>query len=158
MEGDRSNATYEDILKLFKQLDDPKRTDIVFFLMSIPPDSIDVLTKYIDTMKQQAAKDGGYHDFTIPIFYGDSPWGGITYVIGRDLEGTMSRLEAISSMNKYRTKADRWLSLGARIDGVLGLVAFNDSPWRQTQDMDEALEFYTKNTHGKQIEINRNAG
>ncbi len=149
-----SNTTYEDILKLVKNLDDPQRTDIVFFLMSIPQDSIDVLTKYISTMQQQSAKDGGYHDFTIPIFYGNQPWGGITYVIGGDLEGTMSRLEVISSMNKYRAKADKWLALGARTDGVLGLIAFNDTPWKQTKDMDEALDFYTKNTNGKQETIN----
>jgi hypothetical protein len=150
---DWHNVEYEDLLKLVKQIDDPKRTDIVFFLMSVPHDVIDVVTQYINNSKQAAAKDDAYHDFTIPITFNDQPWGGITYIIGKSFQGTLSRLETISAMNKYRSKADRWLALGARNDGILGMVAFDNAPWKQTQEMDDALDYYTQHTHGKQVEI-----
>ena len=123
--------------------------------MSVPRDFIDVLTKYIDSSKQSAAKDGEFHDFTIPITHDGQPWGGITYVIGKSLRATLTRLETIAAMNKYRAKADRWLALGARNDGVLGIVAFDNAPWKHAQGMDDALDFYAKNTKGKQVEISR---
>jgi hypothetical protein len=73
--------------------------------------------------------------------------------VGDTLSGTSKKLEVCASMNKYRARADMWLGIGARPDGVIGMMMFNREPWRQTKDMDDALEFYKKNSNGQIINI-----
>lgn len=149
------NEAYDKIIEMVKKLGDPMQTDIVFFLMTIPHDIIDTLTEYIGKVNELAGKDSGYHDFSMPIENNGKPWGGITYIAGSSLQGTLKRLEVIAEMNKYRAKADAWLAIGARSDGVIGIMAFNNKAWKQAKDMDEALDFYQRNTRGRMIEINR---
>lgn len=147
------NKDYHKIIEMAKKLGDPMQTDIVFFLMTIPHDIVDTLTEYIVKVNELAAKDNGYHDFSMPIENNGKPWGGVTYIAGSSLQGTLKRLEVIAEMNKYRAKGDIWLAIGARNDGLIAIMAFNNKPWQQTNDMDEALDFYQKNTHGQMIEL-----
>lgn len=149
---DWSNPIYDELLTLVKNLDSPKKTDLVFFLMSLSTHFVDTLTKYIEIIRQKGG-DKGYHDFTIPFSGDDGMSRGVTYVIGPQYSGVNLRLKTISSMNKYRSRASEWLSLGASSDGVVQLIALDDSPWEKTQEMDEALDFYTRNTHGKKVDI-----
>jgi len=147
------NEEYDKIIEMVKKLGDPMQTDIIFFLMTIPHDVMDTITEYIGKVNDLAAKDQGYHDFSAPIDNNGKPWGGITYIAGGSFQGTLKRLEVIAEMNKYRAKADIWLAIGARSDGLISIMAFNNKPWRQTKDMDQALDFYQKNTHGQMIEM-----
>jgi hypothetical protein len=121
--------------------------------MTIPHDIVDTITEYIGKVNDLAAKDKGYHDCSMPIDNNGKPWGSITYIAGSSLQGTLKRLEVIAEMNKYRAKADVWLAIGARSEGLIAIMAFNNKPWRQTKEMDEALDFYQKNTHGQMIEM-----
>ena len=149
-----NNEAYDKIIDMVKRLGDPMQTDIIFFLMTIPHDNIDTITEYIEKVNAMTKQDKGYHDFSMPIENNGKPWGGVTYIAGNSLQGTLKRLEVISSMNKYRSKADIWLAMGARADGLLGIIAFNNKPWQQTKDMDEALDFYQKNSRGQLIKLN----
>lgn len=148
------NDAYDNIIAMVKQLRDPMQTDIIFFLMTIPHDIVDVITEYMGKVNELARKDSGYHDFSMPINNNDKPWGGITYIAGGSLHGNLKRLELVAEMNKYRAKADAWLAFGARSSGAIGIMAFNNKPWRQSHDMDEGLNYYMKNTQGQVIELN----
>lgn len=141
----RHNNEYEKMINLVKSQHDPKKTDIIFFLKTVPHDVADAVMKQIALTNQQS-KDGQYHDFSLQINNGDKPWGGITYMTGSSPE-VIKRIRVISSMNKYRAKADFWLSVGARSDGTIMMMGFDDNAWEQADDMDQALEFYQKNTH-----------
>jgi hypothetical protein len=68
---------------------------------------------------------------------------------GQNGREVVSKLRVISSMNKYRAKAGVWLALGADNDGNIGCIAFSNSPWTQTEELDEALDFYNKNSKGR---------
>lgn len=149
------NEAYDKIIEMVKKLGNPMQTDIIFFLMTIPHDIVDTITEYIGKVNELAGKDNGYHDFSMPIENNGKPWGGITYIAGSSLQGILKRLEVITEINKYRAKADTWLAIGARSDGIIGIIAFNNKPWKQAKDMDEALDFYQKHTHGRQIKIDR---
>lgn len=149
----KNNDDYKKIIEMVKKLGDPMQTDIIFFLMTIPHDIVDTLTEHIGKVNELAGKDKGYHDLSMPIENNGKPWGGITYIAGSSLQGTLKRLEVIAEMNKYRARADIWLAIGARSDGLIAIMAFNNKPWRQTKDMDDALDFYQKNTHGQMIEL-----
>ena len=147
------NNEYNKIVEDTKRLSDPKGTDIVFFLMTIPHNIADALTTQIRKTLEMAKSDRKYHDFSMPITNNDKPWGGITYIVGDSQIGTSSRLQVVAEMNKYRSKADCWLAIGARRDGNIGIMAYFDQPWLQTKEMDEALDIYTKNSGGKLVKI-----
>ena len=104
----------------------------------------------IKKVNAQAKKDGGkLHDFSAPITNNDKPWGGISYMTGRTAQDVIPRLQLVSSMNKYRAKADAWLALGADSAGDVRCIIFSNEPWMQSKDMDRALEFYSNNTKAR---------
>jgi hypothetical protein len=143
------NKDYKKLVDTVKQLNDPAMTDIVFFLMTIPHTIVDAIMRQIKKTNEEAAKGGTkLHDFSAPITNDEQPWGGITYMTGQNGREVVSKLHVISSMNKYRATAGVWLALGADNNGNIGCIAFSNSPWVQTKDMDEALELYSKNTKG----------
>lgn len=144
------NEDYKKLVDTVKQLNDPAMTDIVFFLMTIPHAVVDAIMRQIKKTNEQATKDAAkLHDFSIAITNKEQPWGGITYMTGCNGREVVSKLQVIASMNKYRAKADVWLALGADNDGNVGYIAFNNSPWVQTKDMDEALDLFSKNAKGR---------
>jgi len=151
-----SSKDFDELMQHVKLITDPKKTDIIFFLMTIPGHLIEAIMTHIGGAKKLAAKDGEFHDFSIPITFDGKPWGGITYVIGKSFNGVMPRLDAISSMNKYRSKSDQWVAIGASSDGEIQIISFEKSKWEQTREMDEALERYSNNTNGRNIPIKEN--
>jgi hypothetical protein len=139
-----TNKIYERIIGMTKHLNNPKATDIIFFLMTIPHKFIDSITDQMTNANERALIASGTNDFSIPITNNGKPWGGITYVVGDSLPVTMRKVEVIASMNKYRAKADSWLSIAARKDGVIVAMAFDNKPWEQNREMDDTLAFYLK--------------
>jgi len=140
------NKDFKKLVDTIKQLNDPLITDAIFFLMTIPQDTVDCLMKCINIVNTQARKDGGkLHDFSAQITNDKNPWGGITYMSGRLEQEVIPKLLTVASMNKYRAKAEVWLALGADNAGSIRCVMFNDDPWVQSEDMDKALELYNQN-------------
>jgi hypothetical protein len=136
-----ANKEFDKLIEMIKRLDDPQKTDIIFFLMTIPHDHVDAITDHI-LQAIHRAKDDGYHDFSVAIDNRNKPWGGLTYVIGKSARGIVTRLNRITEMNKYRTQSNYWLGLAASSDGVIRVLSFNDSGWSQSREMDEALAQY----------------
>lgn len=149
------NKDFKKLVNTIKQLNEPSATDVIFFLMTIPHDVIDALMDQIKKVNAQAKKDGGkLHDFSAPITNNEKPWGGITYVTSRTAQEVIPKLRVISSMNKYRARAGAWLALGTNSDGDVQYIIFSNDRWIQSKDMDNALEFYSKNTKGCTEKIN----
>jgi len=152
-----TNDKYDKLVWMTKRLRNPKATDIVFFLMTIPHDFMDAITAQMTNANTRVLKTPGAHDFSAPITNNGKPWGGITYVVGDSLPDTMRKIEVIASMNKYRARANTWLAIAARKDGVIAAMAFDDEPWVQSQEMDGALKFYLENTNGQEVVIRDDA-
>ncbi len=123
------NKDFKQLIDMIKQINNPLVTDAIFFLMTIPHNVIDALMKQIKKANTQTNKDNGrLHDFSIQITNNEKPWGGITYVIGSSAHDVISRLQVISSVNKYRAKAEIWLALGANNVGDIQCIIFNNQP------------------------------
>ena len=123
------NKDFKQLIDMIKQINNPLVTDAIFFLMTIPHNVIDALMKQIKKANTQTNKDNGrLHDFSIQIINNEKPWGGITYVIGSSAHDVISRLQVISSVNKYRAKAEIWLALGANNVGDIQCIIFNNQP------------------------------
>lgn len=151
--GNWTNKKYEQLIWMTKHLRNPRATDIVFFLMTIPHDFMDAITAQMSDANARVPQAPGVQDFSAPITNNGKPWGGVTYVVGDSLPETMKKIEVIASMNKYRAKADTWLAIAARKDGVIAAMAFDNDPWHQSQEMDDALDFYLKNTNGREVTL-----
>ena len=123
------NKDFKQLIDMIKQINNPSVTDAIFFLMTIPHNVIDALMKQIKKVNTQTNKDDGrLHDFSIQITNNEKPWGGITYVIGSSAHDVISRLQVISSVDKYRAKAEIWLALGANNVGDIQCIIFNNQP------------------------------
>ena len=123
------NKDFKQLIDMIKQINNPSVTDAIFFLMMIPHNVVDALMKQIKKINTQTNKDDGrLHDFSIQITNNEKPWGGITYVIGSSAYDVISRLQVISSVNKYRAKAEIWLALGANNVGDIQCIIFNNQP------------------------------
>lgn len=140
------NKDFKKLVNTIKQLNDPSATDIVFFLMTIPQETVDNIMKYMNMVNSQVKKDKGkLHDFSLQITNNGQPWGGITYMSGHSEQDIISKLQIIATMNKYRARAEVWLALGADTSGDIRCVMFNNDPWVQLKRMDQALESYSQN-------------
>jgi len=123
------NKDFKQLIDMIKQINNPSVTDAIFFLMTIPHNVVDALMKQIKKINTQTNKDDGrLHDFSIQITNNEKPWGGITYVIGSSAYDVIPRLQVISSVNKYRAKAEIWLALGANNVGDIQCIIFNNQP------------------------------
>lgn len=123
------NKDFKQLIDMIKQINNPSVTDAIFFLMTIPHNVVDALMKQIKKINTQTNKDDGrLHDFSIQITNNEKPWGGITYVIGNSAYDVIPRLQVISSVNKYRAKAEIWLALGANNVGDIQCIIFNNQP------------------------------
>lgn len=134
------NELYHMIISELKTIDDPRITDVILFLAGLSEDTIDEFMKLI----QQGVDSvlGGnkvQNDFSASI---DNDYGGFTFVVAEDEERMASAMNILASKNKYLHKQDRWVALGANINGgrLISGVQYLHDKWEQNDEMDKVLE------------------
>ncbi len=154
--SDWSNKDYDQLLhELKNNVDDPKLTDIIFYLKTIPPHIMDGITQVIKRTRKKAEKDGLPHNFSMPITDEDKPWGGFSYVMGRTPEEVRKKLGYIVQVNKYKHKSKYWLGVGAVIGepGLTNSVLFGWDEWEQSDEMDKLVEYHDSNAKGFEVSL-----
>lgn len=148
------NLTFDRLVgELKANIKDPKLTDIILFLISLPPELVNSIMNVIEQVRAKSKVDGKRHDASIPISMAGEPWGGITYVVAPTFDELQKQMEFLARINKYRSKTQFWLGMGAvsgspkLIDGVI----FGDSPWERSDEMDEFLEEHTRRTSAQTL-------
>jgi len=152
-----SNKDYEKLVQELKSnVTDPKLTDIIFYLKSIPPNVMDGITQVINRTRNKAKDDGLQHNFSMPITDSDEkPWGGFSYVTGRTLAEVRDKLAYVVEINKYKYKSPVWLGIGAVIgqSSLSSSVLFGWEPFRESEEMDKLVEHHNANAKGYEVSL-----
>jgi hypothetical protein len=154
--SDWSNSDYDQLLNEFKtNVDDPRLTDIIFYLKTIPPHIIDGITQVIKRTRKKAEKDGLPHNFSMPITDENKPWGGFSYVMGRTPEEVRMKLGYVVQVNKYKHKSKYWLGVGAIVGerAMTNSVLFGWDEWEQSDEMDKLIEYHDANAKGFEVSL-----
>lgn len=134
------NELYQKIISELKTIDDPRITDVTLFLTGLSEDTINEFMKLIQRAVDSVL-DGRkeQNDFSASI---DNDYGGFTFVVAKDEERMARTMSVLASKNKYLHKQDRWIALGANVNGgrLISGVQYLDDKWEQNDEMDRVLE------------------
>ena len=151
-----SNKQYDQIIDELKtNITDPKLTDIIFYLKTIPPNIIDGITEAILRTRAKAKADRLPHNFSMPIDEDGAAWGGFSYIMGHSIEEIRDKLAYIVKINKYKHKAPIWLGLGALIDepNLTNAVLYGWEPWEASADMDVLVKQHDARATGYELSL-----
>lgn len=133
------NQLFNKIISELKTIDDPRITDVILFLMGLSEDTIIEFMRLIQRAVDSVIKSSKeQNDFSASI---DDDYGGFTFVVAKDEERMANAMNLLASKNKYLHKQDRWIALGANINGgrLISGVQYLDGKWEQNDDMDRVL-------------------
>jgi hypothetical protein len=139
------NAEFEKLVSQVKSLKEPRFTDAVFLLYDLAGSSADGVIQTLKLLRRKSAADRKSHDARLPTSDGHA---GITIV--SEPESTLAleqKLEGLSILAKYKSKADTWLGLGCMSgsDRLVDAMVFSNEPWKP----DPKLEGLSKRLRGK---------
>lgn len=156
-----TNPHFKQLLKELKDnVSDPKLTDVIFFLLSIPRESIDYIMRAILNARKKTLKEGKAHDISIPLTDADGDSiGGLTYVSAPTNETMRKHLAILTSINQYRSKSDTWLGIGAVANKghISNAVLYSWEPWKQSDEMDEMLRQHEEKNPGHSAPLDKYA-
>ncbi|MBI3475973.1 MAG: SEC-C domain-containing protein [Acidobacteria bacterium] len=139
------NADFQNLVDQAKSTNEPRFSDVVFFLYDLAGEGADGLIQALKMLKRKTTADHRSHDARMP--FSDSP-GGITIVSEPTSPAALrEKLLGLSRLAKYKSKADVWLGLGclATSDRLVDAMVFSKEPWKS----DPILEGLSKNLRGK---------
>lgn len=100
------NKDFDRLCNQLKTLDDPKITDIIFYLLDWSGEARDNLVHFIAQNKQKTLQDGKFHNFSLPPDDSYSPRVGVTYVSlnSDDSKELRGRLLTLCQARKYKSR------------------------------------------------------
>jgi len=138
------NGLYNTIVSELKTIDDPRITDVILFLAGLSEDTINEFMRLIQLAVDSVLNGSKeQNDFSASI---DDDYGGFTFVVAKDEETMAKTMNILASKNKYLHKQDRWVALGANINGgrLIAGVQYLGDKWAQNDDMDHVLTLVAK--------------
>lgn len=134
------NDLYRQIISELKTIDEPRITDVILFLSGLSEDAIDefmrLIQRAVDSVLSGSKEQNDFSAST------NDDYGGFTFVVAKDEDRMASTMNILASKNKYLHKQDRWVALGANINGgrLISGVQYLDDAWEQNDEMDRVLE------------------
>lgn len=139
------NPDFQMLVDQAKSTNEPRFTDVVFFLYDLAGKGADELINALKFLKRKSATDHRSHDARILLSGSRS---GMTILS----EPTSSlalrkKLLALATMAKHKSKADVWLAFGslATSDRLVDAMLFTKAPWKP----DPMLEELSKHLRGR---------
>jgi len=139
------NPEFQTLVDQAKATNEPRFCDVVFFLYDLAGDGADQLIQTLKLLKRRTAADQRSHDARMPFSDG---CGGTTIVSEPNSPAALrNKLLGLSTLAKYKSKADAWLGLGclATSDRLVDAMVFSKEPWKP----DPELEELSKHLRGK---------
>lgn len=143
------NELYSEIISEIKTISDPRITDIILFLSGLSEETIDEFMRLIQRAVNSVLSDNmKQNDFSASI---DNDYGGFTFVVAKDEEQMANAMNFLASKNKYLHRQDRWVALGANVNGgrLISGIQYLDGEWKQNDEMDRVLELAERGKNGK---------
>jgi hypothetical protein len=139
------NPDFQMLVDQAKSTNEPRFTDVVFFLYDLAGKGADQLINTLKLLKEKSATDHRSHDARILL--SGSP-GGMT-ILSEPTSSLVLRkkLLALARMAKHKSKADVWLAFGclATTDRLVDAMLFTKEPWKP----DPMLEELSKHLRGR---------
>ncbi len=134
------NELYNEIINEIKTIDDPRITDVILFLTGLSEETIDEFMRLIQRAVNSVLH--GYYELNDFSASTDNDYGGFTFVVAKDEEQMANAMNFLASKNKYIHKQDRWIALGANVNGrrLISGVQHLDGKWVQSDEMDRIIE------------------
>jgi hypothetical protein len=127
------NEDFNRLCNQLKTLDEPKITDVIFYLLDWSGDARKNLVDFLIQTKDKTLQDGKSHNFSMPPDDSYSPRIGVTYISlnSNNAEVLKKRLLTLCQARKYKSKGDVWIGFGSleSSDGMIDAVVFNDQQW-----------------------------
>jgi len=139
------NPDFQLLVDQAKSTNEPRFTDVVFFLYDLAGKGADDLITTLKLLKRKSATDHRSHDARILLSESAS---GMT-ILSEPSSPLILRqkLPALARMAKYKSKADVWLGFGciATSDRLVDAILFSKAPWAD----DPALEELSQHLRGR---------
>ena len=148
------NDNFDQLCNQLKNLDQEKITDIIFQLLDLSGETIDIFVDSMRKTKQKTLDDGKYHNFSMPPKDRFSPRLGLTYFVlnTNDIDDLASRLLTLCIARKYKHKSDIWIGFGSLKNSPLMIdsVTFNDDPWQYDEELEKLVKLILKDNGQRQ--------
>ena len=139
------NSDFQKLVEQAKSVNEPRFTDVLFFLYDLAGKGADDLIKTLKLLKKKSASDNHSHDARILLTESRS---GITILSEPSSSLVLQeKLLRLFQVAKYKSQADVWLAFGclARSERLVDGIVFSKDPWKQ----DPTLEELSKNLRGR---------
>lgn len=141
-----TNETFNKLCNEIKVSDEPKITDILFYLFDWSGGARDKVVEFLINAKQKTFHDGGPHNFTMLPDSIYSKRVGITYysLNSDDVDELNKSLLSLCQLRKYRSKGDVWIGIGGLLNStnMVDTVVFNDYKWEYDKKLEEASQVF----------------
>jgi len=154
------NDKFEQLCKELKSLEEPKITDVLFYLFDMSGNGRDSLVTSITSTRQKTLIDNKLHSVVLPPDPLYPSNAGFTYVsMPSDSEEEL-RLTAIgySEVRKYKSKADLWIGLGSyrTSSNMVDAVILLEDPWKHNSELEKLLPMLNQGYHKIFNKVGRN--
>lgn len=133
------NAIIEDLI----YNNHPKVTDILFYMHDLPIAEANKLTELMEDIVDRALKLRRPSDFSIKMSH--EPSGLSFMVFPKWSSDAHNRAQLYPMLRKYRSKADRWLTLITILEmpGLINAVEYDDIPWEYNHELESLAQSFT---------------
>lgn len=134
------NINFQELLTQAKQNTDPRITDVIFLLLDLSSDEVEILMEGIKKTKARAQPGGKQQVFTM-ILNGEKK--GISYLVDPSSMANIEETTVTSAkIYKHEMKADEWLGLGNMIGSadVIDAIVYNSIPWKENPRLDDLVK------------------
>jgi len=157
------NEDFNRLCNQLKTLDEPKITDVIFYLLDWSGDARKNLVDFLIQTKDKTLQDGKSHNFSMPPDDSYSPRIGVTYISlnSNNAEVLKKRLLTLCQARKYKSKGDVWIGFGSleSSDGMIDAVVFNDQQWEYDEELEGLVRAMLEgNNKGTEIRIGKKVG
>jgi len=119
------------------------------FLTGLSEETIDEFMRLIQhAVNSVLSGNKEQNDFSAST---DNVYGGFTFVVAKDEDRMTRMMNFLAIKNKYLHKQDRWIALGANVNGgrLISGIQYFDGKWEQNDEMDRLLEIAKSRKSGK---------
>ncbi len=165
-EGDTIKTRWKDekfnvLCRQLKTIAEDKVTDIIFHLYDLSGNARTQLVSLMQDRKRKTWEDNQFHSVSIPPDESFEDRFGITYFSSEtnSLEEVEKRLFVLSSLRKYKSKANTWLGLGSikNSKAPFDLVLYDYKPWEYDVSLEESSKHLPDLVRTSYINLNNSS-
>ncbi len=154
---------FDKLCNRLKILNDPKITDIIFYLLDLSGETRKNIVDFMIQTFQKTLHDDKFHNFSIPPEDSYTSRVGFTYVSlnSNNSEELKKRLLSLCKARKYKSKGDVWIGFGSlkNSDEMIDSIVFSDEKWVYDKELEELSKIMLEGKgQGRYIKIGKKVG